>query len=132
MRISSISSLSVGDARTDIVRVAEDVERRVVRGLEVVVHQATLLLLAKREVVALQLGHQVQISLLLLFSIMETTLSHVLLLSFRGIDLGLAVGANCDIGALELLTDLAPISSLPTMPGLCIDLTRVHRLIFSV
>lgn len=129
--IASVSPLGVRDPRTDLIRVAEDVERRIVRRLEVVVNQATLFLLAKCEVVALQLGHQVQISLLLLFSILKTTLSHVLLLGLRGSVLGLAIGANSDVGALELGTDLASIGSLSTLSGLCIDLTGVHRLIAS-
>ena len=93
------------------------------RGLEVVVDQASLLLLTKSEVVALQFGDQVQILLLLSFSVLQTTLSHVLLLSFGGIGLGLAVGANGDVGALELGTDLAPVSCLTTLLGLSIDLT---------
>ena len=46
VRVASISPLSIWDAGSDLIRVAVRVKRLVVRCLKVVVHQATLLLLA--------------------------------------------------------------------------------------
>ena len=62
---TSISSLLLGDAAAYLIWIAERAIRLIMGRLEVVVDQATLLLLTKRKVVALKLGSKRDILLVL-------------------------------------------------------------------
>ena len=82
MFFAGIGTLSFRNAAADVIWISEFVEGRIVRCLEVIVYEPSLFLLFKREVMAFQLGDEVQIQLFLAFTYLVVPVDYILSLSF--------------------------------------------------
>jgi len=113
-------------------RVAKLVEGLPVRGLEIVVHHATLLLLSQGEVVRLELGFKITIcNFLCKLACRALRLVDVLMF-------GLARDLHCrgarpeiDAGAVELRANVLAVGRLPAILRLLVNLACVERLVLA-
>jgi len=125
---AGIDTLSFRNAAADVIWVSEFVEGRIVRCLEVIVYEPSLFLLFKREVMAFQLGDEVQIQLFLAFTYLVVPVDYILSLCFWDCILLTWLRPNCQVGALKHGKDFLAVCCWTSYFRLRVNLWSVQTL----